>query len=282
MALIVCKDCKKEFSTDAKRCPNCGAKKYNPHYILKGLLILFLISWVLSQYSSQDIKQKANNNSNNQSQTDPIASAETILASDSTDTKAIVDVIVDLDRIKKEHGEDRYNKAQQFIKQLSAKREDIYNKGLSSSGSISSWSYFSDEDAMSSKNSRFASIQSSNTVNLGFPYSGEQQATLQLRTHPRWGKDVIFSVDKGQLLCSYSGCRVLVRFDEAPPVYYNANEPSDHSSTYLFISNYAGFVNKMSKAKKVRIAVDFYQNGTQTFEFNVSGFDQAQYSGKKL
>lgn len=26
MALITCKDCGKEFSTDAKRCPNCGAK----------------------------------------------------------------------------------------------------------------------------------------------------------------------------------------------------------------------------------------------------------------
>lgn len=27
MALIICKDCKKEFSSDAKRCPHCGAKK---------------------------------------------------------------------------------------------------------------------------------------------------------------------------------------------------------------------------------------------------------------
>lgn len=26
MALIVCKDCAKEFSTDTKACPNCGAK----------------------------------------------------------------------------------------------------------------------------------------------------------------------------------------------------------------------------------------------------------------
>ncbi len=27
MALIICKDCSKEFSSDAKRCPHCGAKK---------------------------------------------------------------------------------------------------------------------------------------------------------------------------------------------------------------------------------------------------------------
>lgn len=28
MALIECKDCKKQFSTDAKKCPQCGAKKH--------------------------------------------------------------------------------------------------------------------------------------------------------------------------------------------------------------------------------------------------------------
>jgi hypothetical protein len=26
MALIICKDCQKQFSTDVKRCPHCGAK----------------------------------------------------------------------------------------------------------------------------------------------------------------------------------------------------------------------------------------------------------------
>lgn len=38
MALITCKDCKKEFSTDAKRCPHCGANKPAG----KGCLIVFM------------------------------------------------------------------------------------------------------------------------------------------------------------------------------------------------------------------------------------------------
>jgi ribosomal protein L40E len=41
MALIVCKDCGKEFSTDAKRCPHCGAKKPRPKSRL-GLLLLII------------------------------------------------------------------------------------------------------------------------------------------------------------------------------------------------------------------------------------------------
>jgi hypothetical protein len=43
MPLIVCKDCKKEFSTDARRCPHCGAKKpRHKSRIGVVLLVIFL------------------------------------------------------------------------------------------------------------------------------------------------------------------------------------------------------------------------------------------------
>ena len=56
MALITCKDCKKEFSTDAKRCPHCGAKKppkdrSRLYYLI---LILFLMLQVPRLFNSQD------------------------------------------------------------------------------------------------------------------------------------------------------------------------------------------------------------------------------------
>jgi hypothetical protein len=38
MTLITCKDCKKEFSSDAKRCPHCGANKKRSNLTLKVLL----------------------------------------------------------------------------------------------------------------------------------------------------------------------------------------------------------------------------------------------------
>ena len=127
-----------------------------------------------------------------------------------------------------------------------------------------------------------AQVASSNTVNFAFPYSGPQHATLILRTHPRYGKDVIFSVERGQILCnSNDDCNVLVRFDDQEAVKYSASEPTDNSRTLIFIRNYSAFVGKMLKAKRVRIAVNFYQQGSPAFDFDVSDFSQAKYKPKK-
>lgn len=144
------------------------------------------------------------------------------------------------------------------------------------------WDYFSSLDDMSSGRVHTAIVSSVNTVNLDFPYQGAQHATLKLRTHPRWGKDVIFRIERGQLLCnSYDGCSVLVRFDDGQAVEYTANEPSDNSTEVLFIANYSQFVGNMLKAKVVRISPRIYQNGNPIFRFDVSGFSTEKYLAKK-
>lgn len=74
------------------------------------------------------------------------------------------------------------------------------------------WSDNSSTDEMSGRTTRRASIRSENTVNFDCPYHGPQRATLTLRTHPRCGRDAIFRSEKGQILCTYSRCRVRVRF----------------------------------------------------------------------
>jgi hypothetical protein len=127
-----------------------------------------------------------------------------------------------------------------------------------------------------------ARVLSTNTVNFGFPYRGEQRGALTLRTHPRFGRDIIFSIEKGQILCrSFDGCTVLVRFDDEPAAKYSAIGPADNSTEHIFVRNYNRFVEKMLKAKRVRIAVDIYQEGTPVFEFDVSDFAQNQYRPKK-
>lgn len=140
------------------------------------------------------------------------------------------------------------------------------------------WIYTSDEDPMTSAKTYWATVISSNTVALDFPYGGAQHARLILRTHPRHGKDVIFAIERGQLLCpSYDGCTVLVRFDEQQAVRYSANGAADNSSEMLFLSNYGGFVEKLLKADRVRISAEIYQAGAPVFEFDVSGFDVNKY-----
>ena len=142
----------------------------------------------------------------------------------------------------------------------------------------SQWSYHQDSDAMTSAVTRFAQVTSSNTVNFQSPYSGDQHATLLLREHPRHGKDVIMTIEQGQILCrSYEDCNVLVRFDDQKPATYSGVGPSDGSSEHVFIRNYSKFLTNVKKAKRVRISAEIYQEGAPIFEFDVSGFDEKKF-----
>lgn len=140
------------------------------------------------------------------------------------------------------------------------------------------WTYRVNEDPMTSRKSRYASIESENTVEFAFPYQGSQRGTLTLRDHPTYGRDVIFSIERGQLLCqSYDDCQIRVRFDEGNPERWNAVGPSDNSNTSIFIRNQARFAQKLRAAKVVRLQVPVYQQGEPMFEFQVGGFDYVRY-----
>lgn len=144
------------------------------------------------------------------------------------------------------------------------------------------WAYLQTEDKMGNGFIYQALVSSTNTVNFDFPYSGQQYATLSLRTHPRYGKDLIFKIERGQFLCtSYDGCAVLIRFDEEEPLRYSATSAADNSTETLFISNYNKFVGKMLKAKTVRISANIYKEGAPVFEFEVSNFDVKKYKPGK-
>lgn len=142
----------------------------------------------------------------------------------------------------------------------------------------SHWSYSHNADPMSKGTTYHAFVSSTNTVEFEFPYNGAQRGTLNLRTDPRHGKDVVFAIKKGQILCrSYEDCTVLVRFDDEPASNYSAVGPADNSTEQVFIRNYDRFVGKMLKAKRVRISVNIYQEGAPVFDFDVSDFDPKQY-----
>ncbi len=146
----------------------------------------------------------------------------------------------------------------------------------------SQWTYGKDEDPMANGVSFGAMVKSTNTVEFGFPYAGPQHGTLTLRTHPRHGKDVILSIERGQFLCrSYEDCTILVRFDDQKAQKYSAVGASDGSTETIFIRNYSRFLASMQKAKTVRIAAEIYQQGSPAFEFDVSGFDPKKYNQEK-
>ena len=147
-------------------------------------------------------------------------------------------------------------------------------------GLAAKWTYHIEEDAMTSRKAKFASIYSENSVEFGFPYQGPQRGTLTIRDHPSYGHDVYLSIERGQILCqSYEDCEIKVRFDEREPESWGASASSDHSTTIIFLRNEARFTRKMRAAKVVRIQIPVYQEGQQVFEFVVGGFDYSRYQG---
>jgi hypothetical protein len=177
-----------------------------------------------------------------------------------------------------------------FIKVLlpsgSSKNSSDENASASSSAAVptptpaspstpgSQWNYVREEDPMTGKVERTASVQSINTVEFAFPYNGTQRGSLYIRRHPRFGNSVIFRIEKGQLLCpSYEGCTVLVRFDDGEPQSFSAAPPSDHSTETIFIKNYDRFIEKLRTARRVRVSPKVYQEGSVVFSFDVAGFD---------
>lgn len=140
------------------------------------------------------------------------------------------------------------------------------------------WTYTANQDKMTGNTVYHAQVSSSNTVNFGFPYGGAQHGTLLLRAGKSNGKDAVFSIEKGQILChSYQDCNVLVRFDEEKPVRYSAVGPSDNSTETIFLRGYDKFSAKLRKAKMVRLSVDIHQQGSPVFEFDVSGFNPDKF-----
>ncbi len=133
---------------------------------------------------------------------------------------------------------------------------------------LAQWSYETEQDKMTSKVKKTAVIKSDNSMDLDFPYKGKNHGWIQVRQHPQWGLDVIFLIDKGQIICnSYQGCPIQVRFDEGKVQTFEGTKPADHSSTAVFLNNPKRFIQSASKAKRILIQANIYKSGSQVLEF---------------
>jgi len=168
------------------------------------------------------------------------------------------------------------------LKRKEREREEQNRQAMEAMFAEFKWKYHVTTDELTSKPTYLALVQSINQVSFDFPYQGIQRGELMLRTHPQHGKDLILRVEKGQMLVrSYEDTTVKVVFDNGSPISYRVAGPADHSTTSLFVRDYSGFVGRMTKAKKVKISVPFYQQGEVVFEFNISDFDSDKYLNKE-
>lgn len=293
MALISCSECGREVSDKAAACPHCGAPvadmapqpvnppspKENPLTKNRGcgtfLVFLFMVGALFYACSPK---------------TDPGAGVASTrdyspppeLSEEQKETNLRRDVSIMEDESQSAGA--RLGRAQQIAAnhkgtpegdRASALIPDL-EETVRKENLGRQWNYVKNEDGMSGKQSSQATVHSTNLFELDFPYQGPQRARLTVRRHPRWGSDVIFSIERGQVLCSSYRCPVRVRFDDGSPRTLAGNEPSDHSSEVVFIPGYGDFVARMAKAKKVRIEVDIHKQGPLVAEFNVEGFDASR------
>lgn len=233
MAIVACRECGKEISTDAKACPQCG--KTAP----SGLGSWTILKWVIfvpiilsigmcvytcaSVVNLPPVEQPSVSNAlaNAPTQT-PISMAQKVFLT---------------------------------------------------------WTYSATKAGMvTAAIDRMASIASSNTVEFGRPYEGAQSGVLTIRRSAGKPIEVLFTIDRGQLICGVQNCVVKMKFDDATARNYPAFDPSDYSTTALFIGNEKAFISAMSKAKVLKIEVTVYQNGSQVFDFPVAGFSMDKFN----
>lgn len=139
------------------------------------------------------------------------------------------------------------------------------------------WTYTEDMDSMSDRKTRLACVDSTDTVNLEWPYKATT-AALCIRSSPKFGFDVYYRLNgDGQILCdSYDGCSIKVRYGEAPAGRNGALTSADHSSNIVFLTGARNVAARLAKAKTTRMELTYYQAGSQTVTFPTEGLDLAK------
>lgn len=139
---------------------------------------------------------------------------------------------------------------------------------LISASAHANWTYKSIEDEMTGKTKQYATIKSSNSLNLDFPYKGKNHVGITLRRTPGNGESIYISLDKGQIVCLETPCLVQVRFDQLPPENYQAVASSDFDQSFIFLWEKEKFVKAANAATQILIKLPIYQNGDNVVRFN--------------
>lgn len=152
---------------------------------------------------------------------------------------------------------------------LSAKANSTPKNTTSSKQAGLRWIYDVSTDKLSGKKTSTATVKSINSLDLDFPYSGNNYGHLIVRQHPQYGLGVIVTVDKGQILCDVYTCKLKIRFDDGSVQDFTMAPSDDHSSTVVFAKHPSWAIKHLGKAKKILVQVPMFQEGNQVLTFQV-------------
>lgn len=135
------------------------------------------------------------------------------------------------------------------------------------------WIQSSFTDDMTDDKVNVFSLKSTNSVSFDFPYNipGGSHLTINVR---KGGKtfDAFLKVDKGQMICSYSDCGFVVRLNSGKPQNWKGLRSSTGNPDIVFVRDAKDFEKLVRNGGKLRIGLDFYHSGKQTFDFDLTGY----------
>jgi hypothetical protein len=134
------------------------------------------------------------------------------------------------------------------------------------------WNYSTSLVGIDKEKMSWIETRSLNSLNLKFPYNGINRGELTIRKSK--GKtELIFTINKGQILCDLYTCKGRIKFDSSPSILFTGDKPSNGTSNMIFISNSSDFIQRIKKSKSVSIEVELYQEGNQILDFNVENLN---------
>jgi TonB family protein len=137
------------------------------------------------------------------------------------------------------------------------------------------WEYSEKKFGVDEVLNKFAVVKSTTSLNLEFPYQGQNSARLTIRTTSK-GSDIIFGINKGQLIC-YQSCLVKIKIDDKPSRSINMVRSADSGVTnIIFVSSPSEVKNltrELSTAKKLALEMPIYKAMNTVVEFDVSGLN---------
>jgi hypothetical protein len=132
------------------------------------------------------------------------------------------------------------------------------------------WIYADSKDEMTDKKEYIARIISSDIASLSPPYEEGAELSMSLVTSGS-NTNVLIKSSTGQINDDYDNPTLFVRFDDEKPERWSVVESSDNDPTIRFIENDNQFVKKLKNSKKVKISVEFFQDGIHVFNFKTEG-----------
>lgn len=146
---------------------------------------------------------------------------------------------------------------------------------------LAQWKYYEGKVGVDEVPYKLATVISTESLDLDFPYKGRNLPGLTVRTNPK-GWDVAFSIQKGQLSC-YQTCQVKIKIDDKPSRAISMVRAADSGvSNVIFVSNSSqaqALAREIADAKLLAIELPIYKAMGTVVKFNVMGLNLAELGG---